>query len=84
MIDKYADKTIYKFGLKEFLSAGYTKEINLLSSTLEKRERILQALLFSWYRHKIALKNDLSNWKPVILFRSKTIEESKTDFEEFC
>ncbi|MDD2935340.1 MAG: DEAD/DEAH box helicase family protein [Candidatus Pacebacteria bacterium] len=83
IIDKYADKTIYKFGLKEFLSAGYTKEINLLSSTLDKRERILQALLFSWYRHKIALKNDLSNWKPVILFRSKTIEESKTDFEEF-
>jgi type III restriction enzyme len=83
IIDKYADKTIYKFGLKKFLSAGYTKEINLLSSTLEKRERILQALLFSWYRHKIALKNDLSNWKPVILFRSKTIEESETDFKEF-
>lgn len=82
VIDKYADKNIYKFGLKEFLTAGYTKEINLLSSTLEKKERILQALLFSWYRHKIALKNDLSNWKPVILFRSKTIEESKTDFEE--
>ena len=83
VVDKYTDKTIYKFGLKEFLSAGYTKEINLLSSTLDKRERILQALLFSWYRHKIALKNNLSNWKPVILFRSKTIEESKTDFEEF-
>ena len=83
MIDKYADKTIYKFGLKEFLSAGYTKEINLLSSTLEKHERILQALLFSWYRHKIALKNNIPNWKPVILFRSKTIEESKADYEEF-
>ncbi len=83
VVDKYAPKTIYKFGLKEFLSAGYTKEINLLSSTLEKRERVLQALLFSWYRHKIALKNNLSNWKPVILFRSKTIEESKIDFEEF-
>ncbi len=83
VVDKYASKTIYKFGLKEFLSAGYTKEINLLSSTLEKRERVLQALLFSWYRHEIALKNGLSNWKPVILFRSKTIEESKTDFEDF-
>lgn len=83
VIDKYALKNIYKFGLKEFLSAGYTKEINLLSSTLDKKERILQALLFSWYRHKVALKNDLSNWKPVILFRSKTIEESKVDFENF-
>jgi len=71
VVDKYRDKIIYKFGLKEFLSAGYTKEINLLSSTLDKRERILQALLFNWYRHKIALKNNLSNWKPVILFRSK-------------
>lgn len=88
VIDKYAPKTIYKFGLKEFLSAGYTKEINLLSSTLEKKERILQALLFSWYRHKIALKNGLSNWKPVILFRSKHAdrdlpENSFADYEYF-
>jgi len=83
VIDKYAPKTIYKFDLKEFLSAGYTKEINLLSSTLDKRERILQALLFNWYRHSIALDNNKYNFKPVILFRSKTIEESKKDFEEF-
>jgi len=81
--DKYAPKTIYKFGLKEFLSAGYTKEINLVSSTLDKRERMLQALLFSWYRHQIALRNGIPNFKPVILFRSKTIDESKADYEEF-
>lgn len=80
---KYQDKIIYKFGLKEFLQAGYTKEINLISSTLDKKERVLQALLFQWYRHKIALKNDIANFKPVILFRSKTIEESKADYEEF-
>ena len=80
---KYEDKIIYKFGLKEFLQAGYTKEINLISSTLDKKERVLQALLFQWYRHKIAIKNDIANLKPVILFRSKTIEESKADYEEF-
>ena len=83
VIDKYAPKTIYKFGLKQFLTAGYTKEINLLSSTLENKERILQALLFNWYRHTIALNNNISNFKPVILFRSKTIEESKQDFANF-
>ena len=80
---KYEDKIIYKFGLKEFLQAGYTKEINLISSTLDKKERVLQALLFGWYRHKIALKNNIANFKPVILFRSKTIDESKADYEEF-
>jgi type III restriction enzyme len=80
---KYENKIIAKFGLKEFLEAGYTKEINLISSTLNKKERILQALLFAWYRHKIALKNSIANFKSVILFRSKTIEESKIDYEEF-
>lgn len=80
---KYEDKIIYKFGLKEFLQAGYTKEINLISSTLSKKERVLQALLFQWYRHKIALKYGIPNFKPVVLFRSKTIEESKADYEEF-
>lgn len=86
---KYSDKIIYKFGLKEFLAAGYTKEINLISSTFTKKERILQALLFNWYREKIALKyyslgNDsLVNFKPVVLFRSKTIDESNTDYEQF-
>lgn len=81
--DKYSDKIISKFGLKEFLSAGYTKEINLISSTLDKKERILQALLFHWYRHKIALRNNIANFKPVILFRSKSIDESRADFKEF-
>jgi type III restriction enzyme len=80
---KYSDKIIAKFGLKEFLQAGYTKEINLVSSNVEKKQRILLALLFHWYRHKIALKNNIANFKPVILFRSKTIEESKKDYQDF-
>lgn len=83
VVKKYAPKTIYKFSLKDFLSAGYTKEINLISSTLSKKERILQAILFHWYRHKIALKYGIPNFKPVILFRSKRIEESKADYNEF-
>ena len=80
---KYSDKIIAKFTLKEFLGAGYTKEINLVSSNVKKKNRILLALLFHYYRHKIALKNGIANFKPVMLFRSKTIEESKNDYEEF-
>jgi type III restriction enzyme len=83
VVKKYKDKTIYKFSLKDFLKKGYTKEINLVGSTFDKKERILHALLFNWYRHKIALKNDIHNFKPVILFRSKTIEESEIDYQFF-
>ena len=83
VVIKYAPKTIYRFGLKDFLAAGYTKEINLISSTLNKKERILQAILFHWYRHKIALKYGIPNFKPVLLFRNKRIEESRADYNEF-
>ncbi|MFA7074870.1 MAG: DEAD/DEAH box helicase family protein, partial [Endomicrobiaceae bacterium] len=81
--DKYKDKIIYKFGLKEFLQAGYTKEINLIYSNLNNKERILQALLFNWYRHKIALKHNIHNFKPVILFRSSSIIKSEEHFDYF-
>ena len=86
--EKYLPKTIAKFDLKDFLKAGYTKEINLVSSSFSKRKRVLQALLFNWYRNEIALKYNISNFKPVILFRSKYIDKdqennSQEDFEFF-
>lgn len=81
--EKYINKIIYKFDLKEFLRKGYTKEINLISSTFNKKDRILQALLLNWYRHEIAIKYKIHNFKPVMLFRSKTIEESRSDYQLF-
>jgi len=83
--EKYRTKTVFSFDLKEFLKAGYTKEINLVSSsfaTEKKKKRILQALLFNWYRSKLA-RDFIQNFKPVILFRSKLIADSQRDFEEF-
>ena len=86
--EKYIPKTIAKFDLKDFLKAGYTKEINLVSSSFSKRKRVLQALLFNWYRNEIALKYNIPNFKPVMLFRSKYIDKeqdnnSQEDFEFF-
>lgn len=80
---KYINKMLYKFDLKEFLKAGYTKEINLISSSFERKERILQSLLLNWYRHKIALKYGIPNFKGVILFRSRDIASSEADFTAF-
>ena len=80
---KYLDKIIYKFDLKDFLAKGYTKQINLLSSSLGKKERILHALIFNWYRHQLALDYGIPNFKPVVLFRSKLIKDSRNDYEYF-
>jgi len=82
VVQKYIDKTVYKFDLKDFLKAGYTKEINLVSSSFDKKKRIMQALLFNWYRYKVAVENGLANFKPVILFRSKFIDKSKENNSE--
>lgn len=81
--EKYEDKIISKFELKDFVEAGCTKHIRLVRSNLELRERILQALLLNWYRYSIAIKYGIANFKPVILFRSKSIEESKADYQKF-
>ena len=85
---KYLSKIISKFDLKDFMTQGYAKEINLVSSSFSKRKRVLQALFFNWYRNEIALKYNIPNFKPVILFRSKYIDKeqennSQEDFEFF-
>lgn len=79
VVEKYLDKTIYRFDLKDFLKAGYTKEINLVSSSFNKRQRVLQALLFNWYRYQVGLDYNLPNFKPVILFRSKFVDKTKDE-----
>ena len=81
--NKYLDKIIYKFDLKKFMTAKLTKEINLVTLSLEKKQKIIYALSFNWYRHKLALKYNIPNFKPVTLFRRKNIEESNDDFEYF-
>lgn len=83
VVDKYSDKIISKFILKDFMKSGFTKEINIISSSFDKKERILHALSLAWYRHTIALKYKIPNFKPVMLFRSKTIDDSKKDYDEF-
>jgi type III restriction enzyme len=79
---KYRPKLIFDYTLKEFRKDGYSKEVNVLQADLPPFERALQAVLLSQYRRKIFEKNRQSI-KPVILFKSKTIKESKEFFELF-
>ena len=77
--EKYLDKIIFKYDLKEFRLDRYSKEVDILKSDMEMKERLLQALILSQYRLKIAEKYKIT-CKPVILFKSqKSIIESETN-----
>jgi len=80
--EKYQNKIIFEYTLKQFRQDGYSKEVKVLQADLENIERMLQAIILSQYRRKIAEKNKLY-LKPIILFKSKTIKESKENEEEF-
>lgn len=80
--NKYLNKIIYNYPLWKFRQDGYSKEIETLRSNVEIETRMLQAVLISQYRLKLFQKNGI-NVKPVILFKSKIIEESNNNKEKF-
>lgn len=80
--EKYEDKIIYDYSLKQFRLEGYSKEVILRQSHIDPLERMFQAVLFSQYRRKVAKEYRLPV-KPVILMKSKTIRESKNNTEDF-
>jgi type III restriction enzyme len=85
IVEKYKNKIIYKYELKEFRNDGYSKDVELLHTDTDKKERIIQAIILSQYRQEVAGKYGIS-LKPVILFKAqRTIadsEENKKLFHE--
>lgn len=81
--DKYKSKVIYKYDLSEYRLDKYSKEINLIRSEYDEKERILQALILNLYRQELATSHHI-NLKPVILFKAKRYikesEQNKADF----
>ena len=80
--EKYKDKLIYEYSLKEFRQDKYSKEVKVLDADVEKIDRMLFAVILSQYRRKIAEKNHIY-LKPVMLFKSKTIKESTENADLF-
>lgn len=80
--EKYKDKLIFDYPLKQFRIDKYSKEVQLLQADLEPFERSLQAVILSQYRRKI-FQDFKKNIKPVILLKSKTIGDSVTFFSDF-
>lgn len=79
---KYAERLVFDYPLKQFRIDGYSKDVKVLQADADLFDRALQAILLSQYRRKIFEKNK-QVIKPVLLFKSKTIADSKDFQEEF-
>ena len=78
--NKYDDKVIFQYSLKEFRQDKFSKDVEVLQADLEPIERAIQAVVLSQYRRKVSEKSGIQ-LKPVVLMKSKTIAESQA-FEQ--
>ena len=72
ILEKYKDKALYRYDLKQYRLDGYSKDVNTLEVDAPLMERVLVALLISQYRLKIAEHNRL-RIKPVVLFKANRV-----------
>ncbi len=83
IVTKYEGKVLYRYDLADFRTDKYSKEINLLRSVYDEKDRIVQALILNLYRQELATSHNI-NLKPVILFKAKSkIKESEQNKENF-
>lgn len=79
---KYAPRLVFDYPLKQFRIDSYSKDVKVLQADADLFDRSLQAILLSQYRRKLFEKNK-QVIKPVLLFKSKTIADSKAFQGEF-
>lgn len=83
IFEKYKDKIIYQYTLREFREDKFSKDVQIMQSDLDLIERALQAVILSQYRRKVAEKHKIQ-LKPVILIKSqKTIAQSEDAEQRF-
>lgn len=80
---KYRDKIIYKYELDKFMDDGYSKNVYRLQANNSDEEKMLNAVLLSQYRKRLARENNIADFKPVILFKSNLVKVSKQAQEKF-
>ncbi|SOB43985.1 DNA endonuclease, type III restriction and modification system [Weissella viridescens] len=81
--EKYRDKVIFQYDLKQFQDAGYSKKIARLQANADDEDKMLNAVLLSQYRKRMAHQAGVSDFKPVILFKSNKIDVSKEAHARF-
>lgn len=82
LAQKYEKSLLFKYDLKEFRLDKYSKDVLFHLVDGNVNNRMLQAILISQFRKKIALKNDI-NLKPLVMFKSQKISESEGNLHTF-
>ena len=79
---KYENKVIYDYPLKKFREDEYSKEVMNVVSDLSPIDRAIQAIVLSQYKRQLfgSIRQEV---KPVVMFKSKTINENKAFYCEF-
>ena len=74
---------MFKYDLRQFRNDSYSKDVYIVRSDFDEKDRIIQALILNQYKQEVAAKHNI-NLKPVILFKAqRTIEQSNTNKAEF-
>lgn len=76
IIEKYKDKAIYRYDLKEFRLDRFSKDVRTLQIDAPIMERVLSAVIISQYRLKIAGKHKIA-LKPVVMFKANRVSIPK-------
>lgn len=81
--NKYKNKIVYKYELNRFMEDGYSKNVKRLESNQNDQDKMMNAVLLSQFRKRIAKDHGIENFKPVILFKSNRIKDSKIAQKNF-
>lgn len=83
VLEKYSDKIVYEYALKQFHNDGFSKKIYLLKyNGMEIEERFLGSVILNIYRMLLAQTQGIF-LKPVILYKSKQVGESNANEKKF-
>lgn len=84
VLDKYKDKIVFEYTLQSFYNDKFSKKIYLLKyENKALKGRFLGAILLNIFRQIVGLESGLKEFKPVILFKSETKNNSLTNEENF-
>ncbi|MDO8639835.1 MAG: DEAD/DEAH box helicase family protein [bacterium] len=76
ILEKYKDKAIYRYDLKEYRLDGFSKDVRTLQINAPIMERALSAVIISQYRRKVAEKHKIA-LKPVVMFKANRVTPPK-------